>query len=124
MTSLDIGFASLRSAAERVHGAWVRLWKWINNCMPNGRYARSLLIIVTPMVLLQSVVAFVFMERHWNLVTQRLSASVVQDIAALIDFYEVLPAPDGQRRISRIARDRLKFQVDFLPVTEMPPPAP
>jgi two-component system osmolarity sensor histidine kinase EnvZ len=125
MTSLDIGFASLRSAAQRVHGAWVRLWRWINNFMPKGLYARSLLIIVTPMVLLQSVVAFVFMERHWNLVTQRLSASVVQDIAALIDFYEVMPPGDGQRSIRRIAQQRLKFQVvDFLPVTEMPPPAP
>ncbi len=29
------------------------------------------------MVILQSVVAFVFMERHWNSVTQKLSASVV-----------------------------------------------
>ena len=34
--------------------------------MPKGLYARSLLIIIAPMVILQSVVAFVFMERHWN----------------------------------------------------------
>ena len=40
------------------------------------------------MVILQSVIAFVFMERHWSLVTQRLSAVVVQDIAALIDIYK------------------------------------
>jgi two-component system osmolarity sensor histidine kinase EnvZ len=124
MTSLDIGFASLRSAAGHVRGAWLRLWQWINNFMPKGLYARSLLIIVTPMVLLQGVVAFVFMERHWNLVTQRLSASVVQDIAALIDVYEVIPSPDGQRRVRRIAQERLKMVIDFLPVTEMPPPAP
>ena len=64
MTSLDIGFASLRSAAERVRGVWAQIWKWINGFMPKGLYARTLLIIVTPMVLLQSVVAFVFMERH------------------------------------------------------------
>jgi two-component system osmolarity sensor histidine kinase EnvZ len=124
MTSLDIGIASLRSAADRVRGGWVRLWKWINNFMPKGLYARSLLIIVTPMVLLQSVVAFVFMERHWNLVTQRLSASVVQDISALIDFYQVLPPDTGARRIRNIAQDKLNLVVDFLPVTEMPPPGP
>lgn len=123
MTSLDIGFATLRSAAERVHGAWVRMWRWINDFMPKGLYARSLLIIVTPMVLLQSVVAFVFMERHWNTVTQRLSAGVVQDISALIEFYEVMPPPD-RSRIPRIARERLNLQVDFLPITDMPPPAP
>ncbi|MEA2986209.1 MAG: two-component system, OmpR family, osmolarity sensor histidine kinase EnvZ [Alphaproteobacteria bacterium] len=124
MTSLDIGFASLRSAAERVRGVWAQIWKWINSFMPKGLYARALLIIVTPMVLLQSVVAFVFMERHWNTVTQRLSASVVQDISALIEFYPLLPAADAQRRIRRVAQEHLNLVVDFLPVTEMPPPAP
>ena len=44
MTSLDIGIASLRSAADRVRAGWVRLWKWINNFMPKGLYARSLLL--------------------------------------------------------------------------------
>ena len=124
MTSIDISMASLRSAAERVRGGWAWLWKGINNFMPKGLYARSLLIIVTPMVLLQSVVAFVFMERHWNTVTQRLSASVVQDISALIDFYQVLPADEARRRVRNIAQDNLNLVVDFLPVTEMPPPAP
>jgi two-component system osmolarity sensor histidine kinase EnvZ len=70
------------------------------------------------------VVAFVFMERHWNTVTQRLSASVVQDISALIDFYQVLPPDNGPRRIRNIAQDKLNLVVDFLPVTEMPPPGP
>jgi two-component system osmolarity sensor histidine kinase EnvZ len=124
MTSLDIGFASLRSAAGRVRGGWVSLWKWINTFMPKGLYVRSLLIIVTPMVLLQSVVAFVFMERHWNTVTRRLSASVVQDVAAMIEFYQVLPPNDARRRVRNIAQDKLNLVVDFLPVTEMPPPAP
>ncbi len=34
--------------------------------MPKGLYARSLIIIVAPIVILQAVVAFVFMERHWQ----------------------------------------------------------
>jgi two-component system osmolarity sensor histidine kinase EnvZ len=124
MSTLDVGFSTLRTAADRVRAGWRQLWKWINNFMPKGLYARSLLIIVTPMVLLQSVVAFVFMERHWNTVTQRLSASVVQDIAALIEFYPALPPEVAQRRIRNIAQDKLNLVVDFLPVSEMPPPAP
>ncbi len=124
MTSLDIGFATLRSAAGRVRESWARLWRWINTFMPKGLYARSLLIIVTPMVLLQSVVAFVFMERHWNLVTQRLSAGVVQDVAALIDIYKILPPDAAQARIRKVAQDRLGLVVDFLPGGEMPPPGP
>ena len=40
--------------------------------MPKGLYARSLMIIVIPVVLLQSVVAYVFTERHWQIVTWHL----------------------------------------------------
>ena len=73
-------------------------WPWrLKGRMPQGLYARSLLIIVTPMVLLQAVVAFVFMERHWQTVTDRLSASVTQDIAALIEVYRHLSPGQGRR---------------------------
>ena len=95
MTSLDIGITRLRSAAGRAFDAWARFDGWVNgwlkNVLPKGLYARALLIIITPMVVLQSVVAFVFMERHWNTVTRRLSAAVTQDIAALIDIRKDLP---------------------------------
>ena len=45
----------------------------VKELMPKGLYARALLIIIVPMVLLQSVVAFVFMERALNTVTRHLS---------------------------------------------------
>jgi two-component system osmolarity sensor histidine kinase EnvZ len=129
MTALDTGIAALRSAAGRVRtaGFWLyRLYESASNtfkqAMPKGLYARALLIIIAPMVLLQSVVAFVFMERHWNLVTQRLSAAVVQDISALIDVYASLKADQAQ--IRRIAQERLGLVVDFLPVSELPPVGP
>jgi two-component system osmolarity sensor histidine kinase EnvZ len=124
MTSLDVGIARLRWAAGRVSGAWDRLGRRMKNMMPTGLYARSLLIIIVPMVVLQSVVAFVFMERHWNTVTRRLSAAVTQDIAALIEIYRNYPQDPDRSIIRRIARERLDLSVDFLPVNELPPPGP
>ena len=41
--------------------------------LPKGLYARSILIVVLPILILQAVVAYVFMERHWQMVTRRLS---------------------------------------------------
>jgi two-component system osmolarity sensor histidine kinase EnvZ len=70
------------------------------------------------------VVAFVFMERHWNLVTQRLSAGVVQDVAALIDVYRDYPQDKGRAKIKKIAQERLGLVVDFLPLGDLPPPGP
>ncbi len=124
MTSLDVGLATIRSVANRINEAWDRLGKSIKRFMPTGLYARALLIIIAPMVILQSVVAFVFMERHWNSVTQKLSASVVSDIAALIDVYRGYPQDAQNSQIRRIAQDRLGLVVDFLPAGDMPPPGP
>ena len=122
MTSLDIGLARLRSAAGHLSAGWEWFGRWLKSLMPTGLYARSLIIIVAPMVILQSVVAFVFMERHWNTVTRRLSAAVTQDIAALIDVYQSFPQDRDYAAIRRIAQERLSLVVDFLPGTDLPPP--
>jgi two-component system, OmpR family, osmolarity sensor histidine kinase EnvZ len=114
----------IHSVLGQVADGWRRISRWVNSFMPKGLYARALLIIIAPMVILQSVVAFVFMERHWNVVTQRLSASVVQDIAALIDIYRGYPQDADQAQIRRIAQERLGLVVDFLPLADMPPPGP
>ena len=124
MTTLDVGRNTLRSAANRVGLAWDRLGRLGKRIMPTGLYARALLIIIAPMVILQSVVAFVFMERHWNLVTQKLSAGVVADIAALIEVYRGYPQDADSQQIRLIAQEKLGLVVDFLPATDMPPPGP
>src|ERR1700721_2412762 len=85
MSTLDTGLTLIRTAAGRVSAAHGWMGNAFKAWMPTGLYARALLIMIVPMVVLQSVVAFVFMERHWNTVTRRLSAAVVQDIAAVID---------------------------------------
>src|SRR6201995_407375 len=124
MSTLDTGLTLIRSAAGRVSAANSRLGSAFKNWMPSGLYARALLIMIVPMVVLQSVVAFVFMERHWNTVTRRLSAAVVQDIAGLIDVYTGYPQDKDRAQLRRIAQQRLNLVVDFLPVGDMPPPGP
>jgi len=123
MTTLNPGKRVLRSAADRLADLYERYSFSLRGVMPKGLYARALLIIIVPMVILQSVVAFAFMERHWNTVTQRLSSAVVQDISALIDIYTTFPLAE-QAQIRRLAQEKLGLGVDFLPVTEMPPPGP
>src|SRR6185437_12155379 len=71
-----------------------------------------------------SVLAFVFVERQWNEVTQRLSAGVVHDIAALIEIYRGYPQDADRAQIRRIAQERLGLVVDFLPIGDLPPPGP
>jgi two-component system osmolarity sensor histidine kinase EnvZ len=124
MTTLDLGMARLRSAASRLSDGWSRFNVWYKAFLPKGLYARALLIIIAPMVILQSVVAFVFMERHWNLVTRHLSAAVVGDIAALAEISKAYPQEPDYARLRKIAQDRMGLNVDFLPLSDMPPPGP
>src|SRR5215212_11942886 len=118
MSTLDTGLTLIRNASQRVSRVNGRLGNAFKSWMPTGLYARALLIMIVPMVVLQSVVAFVFMERHWNTVTRRLSAAVVQDIASLIDVYKAYPQDKDRAQLRRIAQQRLGLVVDFLPVDD------
>ncbi len=75
MSTLDTGLTIIRTASRGVSHASGWMGRWFKEMMPKGLYARALLIIIVPMVILQSVVAFVFMERHWNTVTRRSVSS-------------------------------------------------
>jgi two-component system, OmpR family, osmolarity sensor histidine kinase EnvZ len=101
------------------HGVW-RVTRFVKTVMPKGLYARSLLIVIAPVVLLQSVIAYAFMERHWQTVTNRLSAAVASDIAALIEVYEKYPQDKGSEILSNIAEQRLHLDVDILPPEPLP----
>jgi two-component system osmolarity sensor histidine kinase EnvZ len=124
MSTIDTGLTLIRSAADRLSAANGKLGHAFKSWMPTGLYARALLIMIVPMVVLQTVVAGVFMERHYNLVTRRLSAAVVADIAGLIDVYKTYPQDKDRTQIRRIAQQRLNLVVDFLPLGDMPPPGP
>ena len=125
---LPIGRRSTASRKLPVNVALAKYWHWfwrlVSRYMPKRLYARSLIIIITPMILLQSVVAFVFMERHWQTVTQRLSEAVVRDIAAIIDMTESYPNSDDYANVIRIAQDRLSLKVDIMPPDPLPAPGP
>lgn len=92
--------------------------------LPKGLLARSILIVVLPIVLLQGVVALVFMERHWELVTRRLSQAVALEIAALVRVLESYPQDAAFETIEAIARETLNLNLTVLPPGPLPKPAP
>ncbi len=95
---------------------------WVSRHMPKRLYARSLLIIIVPMVVLQSVVAFVFMERHWQTVTQRLSTAVVRDISAIIGIIETYPQDRDFESVTKIAEEKMALNISILPAEPLPTP--
>jgi two-component system osmolarity sensor histidine kinase EnvZ len=113
---------SLGDSIERPRALLRGTWRRIVKILPEGLYARSALIVIAPMVILQCVLTYVFMERHWQLVTNRLSTALTQDLAAIIDLHQSFPADDAA--VTRIAQSRLKIDADFLPKGPLPPALP
>ena len=103
---------------------WREVGRRLISVLPKGLYARSILIVILPMVILQSVLTFIFLERHWALVTSQLSLVLTQDLAAIIDIYQSYPQDKDYDTLTRIAQDRMKIDVEFLPPGPLPPALP
>lgn len=121
MTSFD----TIRPEPERPSPSYVAsVARFVRRRLPTGLYARSLLIIVLPMVMLQVAVSIVFMERHWHMVTQRLTDGTTRDIAAIIYLITRRPDPENVAETLRLAKDRLGLEASLTPGEELPPGGP
>ncbi len=118
---MSMGLLDAFTALRRL---WRRFAGWLHERMPKGLYARALLILILPIVLLQSAVAYVYMERHWEAITDRLSAAVARDVAAVADVYSSFPQDTGHDILSRIAGVDLNMQVVVLGKQALPAPTP
>ncbi len=98
--------------------------RFLSDVLPKGLYARALIIIIAPIVVLEGVIAFVFMERHWQNVTRKLSESTARDIAALIEIYDATPRASDHDRLIQTARDRLNLSMQIMPPGDLPEARP
>ncbi len=60
----------------------------IRGVLPRSLFGRSMLILVTPVLLIQIVTTLFFVDRHWSKVTERLSAAVAGEIAVIAQAIE------------------------------------
>lgn len=56
------------------------MFSWIKRYLPKGLYWRAALILVLPVFLLQIIVSFVFIQRHFEGVTEQLTGGVIDDL--------------------------------------------
>jgi two-component system osmolarity sensor histidine kinase EnvZ len=126
-----LAFPRLRDASSaavavigKLAGIGKEAGRTLMSLMPHGLYARSILIVLLPMVILQSVITFVFMERHWALVTNRLSLMLTQDIAAIIEIYQTYPTDRDKELLAKVAQDKMQMDIEFLPKGPLPPALP
>jgi Signal transduction histidine kinase len=81
--------------------------------LPHGLLGRSLLIIVTPLILVQLVSTYIFYATHWDTVAKRLAEAVAGEIGAVIEIMRVHPDPEDRLLILRIASGKLTLDARF-----------
>ena len=103
---------------------WRRGARGLAEMLPKGLFARSLLIVVLPIALLQVAVVYLFMLRHWERVTDRLSQAVARDVGAVVDLVERSPEGADRAPIWRIADRRFHMHVALSPSAPLPDARP
>ncbi|ETX29136.1 ATP-binding protein [Roseivivax isoporae] len=77
-------------------------FQWLKRYVPRGLYGRAILILALPVVVLQLVVSVVFIQRHFEGVTEQLTGQTAQSLNA------VMAQPEDSALATRL---------DLVPVT-------
>lgn len=119
-----VNWRSLSGHLDWLHSAWLAALRAMSEVAPKGLYARALIIIIAPIVLLESVVAFTFMERHWNQVTRRLSEATARDMSAIVDLYEANAFGGDNAKLADLAQSKFGLMLEVLPAGNLPTSQP
>jgi two-component system, OmpR family, osmolarity sensor histidine kinase EnvZ len=92
--------------------------------LPKSLLGRSVLILVTPLVLLQVIATFVFYERHWSTVTQGLARTLAGDVALAVNYIEDHPDPADRRWMIDNAETRMALRLRLEPGAKLPGDGP
>lgn len=101
----------------------------IKRLLPRTLLGRSLLILITPLVLLQVMATYVFYDRHWDTITRRLANALAGEIGFLVDLNALAPDrfPFNGPTMQALAKRRfdldLAFDADRV-LPNQPPAAP
>lgn len=94
----------------------ISLSKWT----PRGLFARSLLIIVLPIAIMQILVTYLFFDLHWGQVSQFLSESAAGDVAYITKSYTDAPNPQNLAHLQKEAQDKLRLSFALQENAQLP----
>lgn len=93
---------------------------WLKNYMPRSLYGRAALILVLPVVTLQLVVSVVFIQRHFEGVTEQMSRSVALELRFLLDEIQGLPTQASALTAVRDVSESLRYNINFVSDAQLP----
>jgi two-component system osmolarity sensor histidine kinase EnvZ len=87
--------------------------------LPKSFLGRSIMIIITPLIVVQVVSTWIFYDRHWDTVTRRLADSVATEIALIINTQSYFRGSEEPVWAQNFAAE-LGFAISFRPGEILP----
>lgn len=91
------------------------MFRWIKQYMPRGLYGRAALILVLPVVTLQLLVSIVFIQRHFDGVTDQMTRAVSIELRYVQSLVDEAPSKAAAEQVLRDVTDALEMQFQFVP---------
>ena len=102
---------------------YYRFNRFLERHMPSGLYYRSLIIVIAPIVLLQTIMAGIILDRHWDNVTKVLGKSLAREIGLLTDIYDKSDKSEAAiKEIELAATKRLNLGLEISRGDTLPAP--
>ncbi len=95
--------------------------RWHKRLLPRTLFGRSLLIIVTPLILVQVIATWTFYDRVWDTVSRRLTSAVAGEIAAVIQDLSLITDKAAQRQMFERAAHATELEYIYWPGETLPP---
>jgi two-component system, OmpR family, osmolarity sensor histidine kinase EnvZ len=97
-------------------------FKALKAYLPKSMFGRTLLILLAPLVIVETLSVYVFFDNHWDTVTKSLANTIAGEVATIVDLYEKMPEESDFYRV--LAGTHLKLRTDFIPKGTIPPSIP
>jgi len=79
--------------------------------LPRSLFGRTLLIVVTPTVLALVIATFVFFDRHWYTMTNRMAQAIAGDVATIVELLRENNTPEGRNAVFDPAATKMDMEV-------------
>ena len=93
------------------------MFEWLKRTMPRSLYGRAALILLVPVVTTQLVVSVVFIQRHYEDVTEQMTKSVLLDLRLLLSTVDAAPSREAAASAVAPLAAALEIEPDWAPGT-------
>lgn len=83
--------------------------------LPRSLFGRTILIIVLPTIITLAAATYVFFDRHWYTVTNRMTYALAGDVATIVELLQKSSNPESTVAVIRLASEKMDLYVTFTP---------